>query len=103
MLILELNVRYPGAKVSLRLLIQKGCQNMGECLCFIFLFMLNLIQFVKFLLARLTIEGNWPFPTMVGLDQLFKFEGFFLPVLKFELFVQYLVKTECKAFKCLES
>ena len=40
---------------------------------------------------------------MVGLDQLFKFEGFFLPVLKFELFVQYLVKTECKAFKCLES
>ena len=52
LLILELNVRYPGAKVSLRLLIQKGCQNMGEYLCFIFLFVLSLIQFVKVLVGK---------------------------------------------------
>ena len=40
-----------GTQVSMRLLIQKGCWNIGECLYFMFLFVLNLIQFIKVLVG----------------------------------------------------
>ena len=41
-----------GMQVSVRLLIQKGCQNIGKHLYFMFLFVLNLIQFVKVLIGK---------------------------------------------------
>ena len=41
-----------GMQVSMRLLIQKGCWNIGEYLYLIFLFVLNLTQFVKVLVGK---------------------------------------------------
>ena len=36
----------------------EGLLNMGECLCFIFLFVLNLIQFVEVLIGKANQHGE---------------------------------------------